>query len=109
MSSAQLECLALGSIGRWHGAKLANSMHNMLCIGIDFGRALHLDSVAVCNDPDALAPTRMRFIHNETKRTEYAEAIEAGLVVAAVADKVRVASEMLPNLEATRRSEHVCN
>jgi hypothetical protein len=47
--------------------------------------------------------------HNETKRTEYAETIEAGLVVAAVADKVRVASEMLPNLEATRRSEQVCN
>jgi hypothetical protein len=41
--------------------ELANAMHNMLCIGIDFGWALHLDSMAVCNGPAAPAPTRMRF------------------------------------------------
>jgi hypothetical protein len=56
-------------------------MHNMLCIGIGFGRALHLhlNSLDVCTDPAAPTPTRMRFIHNETKRAEYAEAIEEGL------------------------------
>jgi hypothetical protein len=30
----------LGFGKHWHGAKLANSMQSMLCIGIDFGRAL---------------------------------------------------------------------
>jgi len=86
----------------WHGAKLANSMHNMLCIGIDFGRALHLDSLAVSTDPAAPTPTRMRYIHNETKRAEYAKTIEEGMEAAAVTDMVRVASEMLPNLEAAK-------
>jgi hypothetical protein len=86
----------------WHGAKLANSMHSMPCIGIDFGRALPLNSLAVCTDPAAPTPARMRFIHNETKRAEYAKIIEEGLVAAAVADTVRVASEMLPNLEAAK-------
>jgi hypothetical protein len=44
----------------------------------------------------------MRFIHNVTKRAEYAKIIDEGLVAAAVADTVRVASEKLPNLEAAK-------
>jgi hypothetical protein len=52
-----------------------------------------------CTCPDENAV----FTHNETKRAEYEKIIEEGLVEAAVTDMVRVASEMLPNLEAAKK------
>ena len=54
----------------YHNAKLANSMHNMLSIGIDYGRALNIKSTEINTSEKFEYEGRMRYIYNKTKREQ---------------------------------------
>ena len=84
-------------------------MHNMVCVGIDFEKALLLDKLSTCTDSAAPAPTRMRYIHNAAKRTEYGNIIEEGIVAADVAAKVAAANDMLARLRRAQATADLHN
>ena len=55
------------------------------------------------------APTRMRYIHNAAKRTEYGNIIAEGIVAADVAAKVAAANDMLARLRRAQATADLHN
>jgi hypothetical protein len=97
-------------LGKYYqNAELANSMHNMLSIGIDYGRALNIKSVEINTSKKFEYEGRMRYIYNKPKREQYGKIIETALGETQWSELLTEASALEGILETQMRSAHVVN
>ena len=90
---------------QWHDeAKVASSLHNMVAIGVDFRRLLHIGPEVAANLLQEPA-YRMPYIHGDKKRAEYGADIQAALEVAGVGAMLDEAAGVLLKLQQAREAE----
>ena len=78
-------------------------MHNIVAVGVDFGRLLHMhpERATGCVKPPEF---RMRYIHNKTKREEYGLRIRDGLDLLGLEERCQRAELMRDQLRIARKA-----
>ena len=110
LKSKIIQNVGVYDIGKFrHGVRLAKSMHNMISIGIDYGRALNLVHPETNVNKKHEFEGRMRYIYSTEKRKEYAAIIDKNLRATECSRIMQEAEVMSGELKCMREKTGVHN